>query len=294
MPDWEDIEEIYEPYIPPKTPSIPSKQGAIEPYWPPEPTFSQAEREYEEQASLLYGLPLRELNRLKAYYPDEEHIWDIFHYYITSGRITEQQAGQAWRYMSSPYRESSAEREEKKKEILGSDSPILKKVVPLMELYKRSGWGLLGYQEATQMVFDYLKLTPKEQKQQKELQYNLDVVSGETEGRPVAPRTAYEPYTGYEPAPTPRYEPAFEAMRAGLGGTQPWKDWFESKYSTLLRRFKTTLPAELPPAEEAERTWAEWLKKQKPELKEQWWGLGAYQRGERPAAFAPRVRTVKF
>ena len=85
----------------------------------------------------------------------------------------------------------------------------------------------------------------------------------------------------------PRYEPAFEQMRAGLQ-PQPWREWFERSYSRLLSQYK------LAEREPTEKGWAEYLKRKKPELKEEWWGRGAGARGERPAAFAPRITTVRW
>lgn len=96
-------------------------------------------------------------------------------------------------------------------------------------------------------------------------------------------------------APTyeePSYMPAFEM--AGVEGTEPWRAWFESRYPTLLRQFKATLPREGIPTERAEASWVEWLEKRTPELREQWQRLSPYQRGERPAVYAPRIRTVGF
>ena len=84
------------------------------------------------------------------------------------------------------------------------------------------------------------------------------------------------------------YEPAFEAIRGGLAGPQPWKDWFERMYGTLIRRYKG-VEAGPPPV-----GWAEYLKEQRPKLREEWWSGGAYGRGERPGAFAPKIRTVAF
>ncbi len=98
------------------------------------------------------------------------------------------------------------------------------------------------------------------------------------------------------PTPTigPQYEPAFEEMVGGLAGPQRWKDWFEGKYSKLLGQFRRTLPTPAPVAGEVEKTWAEYLRKRKPELKEEWWSLPSYQRGERPRAFQPPIRQVQF
>ena len=90
------------------------------------------------------------------------------------------------------------------------------------------------------------------------------------------------------------YAPAFEEMVGGLAGTQHWRDWFEGKYSKLLRQFRGTLPSPSPGKTEVEKTWAEHLRILKPELKEEWAGLSPYQRGERPSVFAPKIRTVGF
>jgi len=79
-----------------------------------------------------------------------------------------------------------------------------------------------------------------------------------------------------------RPEPAFEEMRGGLQ-PQPWREWFESSYSQILRQYKAT------EEEPTTKGWAEYLKRRKPELKEEWW-TGRRER----AAFAPRITTVKF
>jgi len=109
-------------------------------------------------------------------------------------------------------------------------------------------------------------------------------------GTRLAPRKA--PVSAPSPisifAPAVKYEPAFEEMRTGLAGPQPWKDWFERMYGTLIRRYKGV------EAEPTEETWAEYLRTQKARLREEWYGAGAYQRGERPSAFAPKIRTVAF
>lgn len=108
----------------------------------------------------------------------------------------------------------------------------------------------------------------------------------------------------YEP-PEPEYGRAFEEERLGLGGAQPWRSWFESQYPTLVSRFKLTIPKMeqryweygLRPREveaRVEKTWAEYLKKRKPELREEYATRYPFGVGGRPWAFAPRIQTVKF
>ena len=85
-----------------------------------------------------------------------------------------------------------------------------------------------------------------------------------------------------------RFETAFEDIRATLTGSRPWRRWFESRYSSLVRQYRGA------PAEQTEVGWTAFLKKRKPELKEEFFGLSPFQRGERPSAFAPKVRSVRF
>lgn len=102
----------------------------------------------------------------------------------------------------------------------------------------------------------------------------------------------------------PEYAPAFEEERLGLGGPQPWKDWFERQYPTLVSRFKAQLPKfearaypGLTPREaekEIEKTWAEILRKRKPELREEYATRYPYGIEGRPWAMAPRIQTVGF
>lgn len=104
--------------------------------------------------------------------------------------------------------------------------------------------------------------------------------------------------------PRPEYGRAFEEERAGLGGPQPWRSWFESQYPSLVSRFKATLPRMeqrfypgLTPREaerQIEETWAERLRKRKPELREEYATRYPYGMGARPWAMAPRIQTVGF
>ncbi len=95
------------------------------------------------------------------------------------------------------------------------------------------------------------------------------------------------------PAPFTEYGPALEEMRAGFAETMPkterWRDWFRSKYPRMIEQFEAK-----PEIRRTEKGWAEYLKKRKPEIREEWYGMTPYQRGERPSAFAPRIQTVKF
>lgn len=95
------------------------------------------------------------------------------------------------------------------------------------------------------------------------------------------------------PTPEPlEYGPALEEMRLGFRGEMPrterWRDWFRSKYPRLIEQFE----AKVPEAKRKEKTWAEYLRKRRPEVREEWWRLTPYERGERPSAFAPRIQTV--
>lgn len=142
----------------------------------------------------------------------------------------------------------------------------------------------------------------------------------------IIPREYVAKKAAGELAYQPRFEPAFYDIYGGLGGSRPWKEWFESRYSDLLRRFQATSPAyekylgrereaeaflygrggryapkELmrPGAkpmtgERIEKSWAQWLKGQVPELREEWYSYAPYRRGERPQTFAPRIQTVQF
>lgn len=104
--------------------------------------------------------------------------------------------------------------------------------------------------------------------------------------------------------PSPRYEAAFEEERAGLEGPQPWRTWFERQYPTLVGRFKAKLPKfearfypGLEPEEaekEIEESWAEILRKRKPELREEYAAAYPFGVGARPWAMAPRIQTVRF
>ncbi|MCH8937102.1 MAG: hypothetical protein IIB90_15410 [Gemmatimonadetes bacterium] len=95
-----------------------------------------------------------------------------------------------------------------------------------------------------------------------------------------------------QPEPFTEFAPAFEEMRTGFAGEMPpterWRDWFRSKFPRLIEQFKGQVPEE----ERREKGWREFLARQRPEIREQWWRLSPFQRGERPQAFQPRIQTL--
>jgi len=90
------------------------------------------------------------------------------------------------------------------------------------------------------------------------------------------------------------FGPALEEIRAEFAEEMPpterWRDWFRSKYGLLVEQYK----GQVPEAQRSEKSWREYLKRRKPEIREQFWKLSPYERGERPSVFAPRITTVRF
>ncbi len=95
------------------------------------------------------------------------------------------------------------------------------------------------------------------------------------------------------PKPFTEYGAGLEEMRVGFAEEMPkterWRDWFRSKYGRLTEQFEAK-----PEAERTEKTWREHLEGRRAEIREQWYGLPPYERGERPSVFAPRIKTVAF
>ena len=75
----------------------------------------------------------------------------------------------------------------------------------------------------------------------------------EAEWRELHPKIAER--LGY----VPKYEEVAEEVYAGMAGPRPWRDWFESKYSEELRKYRR------PEEEwrEAQLTWAKRLQREK-------------------------------
>lgn len=95
------------------------------------------------------------------------------------------------------------------------------------------------------------------------------------------------------PKPFTEYGPALEEMRTEFAEEMPkterWRDWFRSKYPRIIEQFEAK-----PEAERTKATWAEYLRKRKPEIREEWYGLTPFEKGERPSAYRPRIQTVGF
>lgn len=89
-----------------------------------------------------------------------------------------------------------------------------------------------------------------------------------------------------EPEP---FEPFTPPRFGGVAGSPTWQNWFERKYSGIVRTFQ-----EREPLERTEEAFGTFLGQQTKKEREQWWRQGSFQRGERPSAFAPRIRTVDF
>lgn len=98
---------------------------------------------------------------------------------------------------------------------------------------------------------------------------------------------------GFSEAPREEQEKPFEPFVPqgfeGISGAPSWQRWFENKYAGIVRKFQ-----EREPTERTEEAFGTFLGQQTEKEREQWWRQGAFQRGERPSAFAPRIRTVNF
>jgi len=122
---------------------------------------------------------------------------------------------------------------------------------------------------------------------------------------------------GLQPAPEPEYAQTLEAERQALIGPQTWKEWALGKYKAEISRWEAIQPEEywkmagwLKPQRRREigepreymkpeqikgemtRQWTEYLTKRKPEIYEEWYMKSQEQRGLRPWAFQPRIKTV--
>ena len=89
----------------------------------------------------------------------------------------------------------------------------------------------------------------------------------------------------WEPPPEDYIPPT----EVGAIGPQRWRDWFTHKYGGVVEKYMTKTPRE-----RTEVGWSQYLEKERTRLYEEYHRRGAYARGERPSAFAPRVRTVRF
>ena len=72
-------------------------------------------------------------------------------------------------------------------------------------------------------------------------------------------------------------------------GSPSWKSWFAQRYPTIVSRFKG--------GEGGERTetgWASFLKTERERIQAEFTKQTPYSRGERPSAFAPKIKTVAW
>ncbi len=103
--------------------------------------------------------------------------------------------------------------------------------------------------------------------------------------------------------PQPRYKPAFYEQLGVLPGSRPYLDWFQSRFPGLVSEFESKLPTykgfktvlgAVRETGEIQEQWSEWLKGKKSSLKERWWSKRPEERGEKPWAFQPMIRTRSF
>jgi len=81
--------------------------------------------------------------------------------------------------------------------------------------------------------------------------------------------------------------PDFEGVTTQ--GSQMWRSWFERNYPSIVSEFKQK-PAEA----QTSGGWDEFLKQERTRIKEGYLKQSAYQRGERPSAYGPKIKTVAF
>ena len=120
---------------------------------------------------------------------------------------------------------------------------------------------------------------------------------GQLDPRTFAPIGAGGEVTRPRPLIPPRFaefEPTFAEVSATVSGTQRMKDFFQSRFPELLRRFQALQPETLPTADIQEANWAEFLRKRIPKIQEEFAQQSPFARGERPSVFQPRIKTVGF
>lgn len=88
-------------------------------------------------------------------------------------------------------------------------------------------------------------------------------------------------------APVTIEPPTFEEV--GVTGPPRWKSWFESNYPSIVSQFSSKTVENRTAS-----GWAKFLENERARIKEEFASLGPYARGERPGAYAPKVRTIAF
>jgi len=167
----------------------------------------------------------------------------------------------------------------------------------------------LGYAEGSPEIQRLYSMWPNP------ADYGLTMYEGELIPTSQVPQPPPMRPTGWWPSPMAGYLDMPQGLRQMYElGRQPWEfafyqtleslegppgylKWFESNFSSFLRRYMGTLPKRLkgvigPGMERI--GWWQWLQRQEPELRQEWYGLGPAQRGERPWAYAPRIREVQY
>ena len=95
---------------------------------------------------------------------------------------------------------------------------------------------------------------------------------------------------GMGPPPKEPPPPAFKPPETqAVAGPLIWQSWFERRYPTIASGFK-----EKPRKERTAESWVKYLEQERARIREQFMQQSPYSRGERPSAFQPKLRTVKF
>jgi len=88
----------------------------------------------------------------------------------------------------------------------------------------------------------------------------------------------------------PEYSRVFQEQVSGMQGPQPYKDWFASRYPSLMAGFTEKGGTKI----QAEQAWTSYLSSAGQRLQEEYARISPYQRGQRPSAYAPQIRKVGF
>lgn len=88
----------------------------------------------------------------------------------------------------------------------------------------------------------------------------------------------------------PEYQKTFQQQLSGMQGSQPYKDWFASRYPSLMSQFTEPTGTKV----QKEQAWTSYLSSASQRLQEEYARKSPYQRGERPSAYALPLRKVGF
>jgi len=90
-----------------------------------------------------------------------------------------------------------------------------------------------------------------------------------------------------KPRPTPFQPPRFEDI--GATGSPSWKSWLAQRYPSIVSQFWAK-----PTGERVAETWSTFLESERKRISEEFSKQSPYARGERPGAFAPKIKTVSW